>query len=1053
MKTPSILIVISMAAMPMAQAAKRTYVGGGADTNWGTTANWNPAAAPVAGDELFFVSGAQASNNNRTAGTIFHDLNFSARHTLTGNPFALSTGLVVAAPRSAVTINPSITLSGPQTFSITGGALECVGSLLLNGQVLTTDVGASHELILSGIVGGTGASSIVKSGLGTLRLGNVVINAGGISSSAGVLDLDGATFSGNTTTLSGGQLTGTGTLDVLNASGCEIIPSGGDLTVSNGLALAADVKLTVALTGPGASSAMVGFGAVSLSNAELVIDASTYQPAYNETFTIMTVGTGPRTGTFKNLPQNAEVVINATTVGRITYVGGNGNDIQITVISTTRTWDGGNFLNDNWDEAENWTGNIAPHAGDVLVFPAGIQNSDLGMDNNFPSNTTFRQIVHKGDGYTIRGAPFKLSHGMIMDNVEGVPNQLNLDTPITLAADQEFHFVEVAGGNGALDSPPVLHMDLLDEINLGGHTLKLRGFGVIEGKFTGGGGITVSQGGHFIVRGGNNYTGETIIESNASLDLNHEDGLGTNAGDTQIRGGSLKIEADLPAQHFNIGDQLIMDDGATLYSIGAGGLVGATQAHLEYSGGMQFRGNGSVLLSANTSVNTFGAAKHEIDGSMTSAGGTMGVHTEGEWLISGTSSNTAGGSFLIDEGSVTLAKTAGVTALAFPQITLNGGSDLFIEANEQIANASNLTLNGDLHLGTTTPRTETIGNLNIVAGRVDGPTGSLLILNGDIGSILAEFASRQNTIDVKLQVQKATTQLSCGNEQNNDNDTDPDFVFTKSVVRTGSASILRTGPGRVAFQDSVSVPCELHEGTTLFNGLSGTTAIMRLTGGTIGGTGMIGNLLGQTGGGIVAPGESSPGTFSCRNVQWNAETKLQIEVGVTTLPNGYDKLNVTGSVSLGNAALEILRLPTSGIANGFQLTILENDGTDAIIGTFANLSEGTFIRDATGTAGYLISYKGTNGTGNDVVLTRLATSPYTARLTTISFSKGTGPNGNNLVTLGGTAGPNDVRLVEASSNLLDWVPVQTVNANDQGVITLTIDVSPGLTKRFFRVQP
>ena len=85
----------------------------------------------------------------------------------------------------------------------------------------------------------------------------------------------------------------------------------------------------------------------------------------------------------------------------------------------------------------------------------------------------------------------------------------------------------------------------------------------------------------------------------------------------------------------------------------------------------------------------------------------------------------------------------------------------------------------------------------------------------------------------------------------------------------------------------------------------------------------------------------------------------------TTAGTGYDQLNVTGTVNLGGATLQVNPLATSV---GDTFTIIQNDGTDPVEGTFAGLAEGAWF--TVGTAMFTITYKG--GDGNDVVLTRSA---------------------------------------------------------------------------------
>src|SRR4051812_42174235 len=72
------------------------------------------------------------------------------------------------------------------------------------------------------------------------------------------------------------------------------------------------------------------------------------------------------------------------------------------------TWDGGATTN-NWMEAKNWVGDVAPVAGASLVFPSGAAN--LTSFNNFPDGTTFNSVTIRGSSYTISGAAINLGDG------------------------------------------------------------------------------------------------------------------------------------------------------------------------------------------------------------------------------------------------------------------------------------------------------------------------------------------------------------------------------------------------------------------------------------------------------------------------------------------------------------------------------------------------------------------------------------------------------------------------------------------------------------------
>ena len=88
-----------------------------------------------------------------------------------------------------------------------------------------------------------------------------------------------------------------------------------------------------------------------------------------------------------------------------------------------------------------------------------------------------------------------------------------------------------------------------------------------------------------------------------------------------------------------------------------------------------------------------------------------------------------------------------------------------------------------------------------------------------------------------------------------------------------------------------------------------------------------------------------------------------MEIEGTAAGTGYDQIAVTGTVTISGATLSltVTDIPSAGAT----YVLIDNDGSDAVIGTFSGLAEGASI--TAGGATYTISYAG--GTGNDVVLT------------------------------------------------------------------------------------
>lgn len=117
-------------------------------------------------------------------------------------------------------------------------------------------------------------------------------------------------------------------------------------------------------------------------------------------------------------------------------------------------------------------------------------------------------------------------------------------------------------------------------------------------------------------------------------------------------------------------------------------------------------------------------------------------------------------------------------------------------------------------------------------------------------------------------------------------------------------------------------------------------------------------------GGKLAPG-NSPGCINSGGLTLTSGSTYEVEIAGTTVCTQYDQTNVTGTVDLGGATLNTLLLNSFTGSQGNTFTIVNNDGADAVTGTFSGLAEGASI--TVGGTVFRISYVG--GDGNDVVLT------------------------------------------------------------------------------------
>lgn len=219
-----------------AQAATRTWDGGGVDSNWNTIFNWDgDISIPATTDDVTigtaFGSGATISlNGDRTVNSLTIDT--STGITIGNNILTLTAG----------TLTRPSTASGGQTISsrVTLGA---------NG---VWDIQGAGTLTVSGRIGESGGgTSLTKNGSGTLIVGSSLgpnTYSGGTTLSGGTLQLGAADALG-----SGGFTFGGGILNANNQTDLDI--GALTLTANSTLNLVADGTAGAFIFSPGSWTA------------------------------------------------------------------------------------------------------------------------------------------------------------------------------------------------------------------------------------------------------------------------------------------------------------------------------------------------------------------------------------------------------------------------------------------------------------------------------------------------------------------------------------------------------------------------------------------------------------------------------------------------------------------------------------------------------------------------------------------------------------------------------------------------------------------------------
>lgn len=308
-------------------------------------------------------------------------------------------------------------------------------------------------------------------------------------------------------------------------------------------------------------------------------------------------------------------------------------------------------------------------------------------------------------------------------------------------------------------------------------------------------------------------------------------------------------------------------------------------------------------------------------------------------------------------------------------LPLNGQSLVFPEG------AANQSLSNDY------PSLTSITNIVFTDDgyTLDNNGGSALSISG--GIIDGSSSATANTINVPLTLsatsQDFRTLRSAGDSLN---------IGSAISGASGKALNIESPSGTVQLSgtNTYSGPTNVNNGTLSVTGSTGSSSTVTVaSGATLTGTGFVNGPVSVSSGGNLSPGISVD-IFDTGNASFTSGANFNVDLNGATVGTGYDQLNVTGSVSLGSSNL-VSSLGYS-VANGAAFTIINNDGTDAITGTFNGLPENTGL--SIGATKFVISYVG--GTGNDVVLTADTVAPSTTSFARQTSSAAT-TNADTLV--------------------------------------------------------
>jgi fibronectin-binding autotransporter adhesin len=418
-----ILCFSCLAICGSATAAIRTW-SGAVSGNWSDGGNWSPAGIPASGDVLTFPAGAshQTMTNDLPADFNVGGLSFQDSYQLSGNGLTLLGNLSVVG--NTQQINTALKLGANCHFNVSA-ASSLNGAVDVNGHTLFLD---SFITNMNGPINGSGSIGMADGNSATITgSGNFSGNLEGFALLLGG-SLPNTTFSKvNSSWIA---LTGNGTVGVV---AIPARPVGGQTNILRpgqdccGYVLAAGVLHTKSLTigdrylvdlFPGAQSDSVQVtGSVTLSGS-LEVSLPSGAPVPGQSFTIIdNDGSDPVNGTFSGLPERATISLGGQLL-RISYQGGDGNDVVLSVLANTSAVLTQNASTTKVGEAWTLTDTVSSAfgipTGSVSFSADGVVLGAAPLVNGVASLTT--SLASTGQHNVI--ATF-LGTGSFADNVAG----------------------------------------------------------------------------------------------------------------------------------------------------------------------------------------------------------------------------------------------------------------------------------------------------------------------------------------------------------------------------------------------------------------------------------------------------------------------------------------------------------------------------------------------------------------------------------------------------------------------------------------------------------
>ncbi|MFI5428593.1 Ig-like domain-containing protein [Aeromicrobium sp. UC242_57] len=242
---------------------------------------------------------------------------------------------------------------------------------------------------------------------------------------------------------------------------------------------------------------------------------------------------------------------------------------------------------------------------------------------------------------------------------------------------------------------------------------------------------------------------------------------------------------------------------------------------------------------------------------------------------------------------------------------------------------------------------------------------------------------------------------------------------------SGAGGLTKTSPGNLRLthaSSSYTGATTVSAGQLTVDGLiASSSSVQVASGATLAGSGVVPA--------VSVAGNLTPRGLATGNLSLTSTSAMSVDLAADT----NDRVDVAGTVQLSGPVLEPSLAHVPSVGDSF--TIVDNDGSDAVSGTFADLPEGAYL--IVDGARLQISYVG--GSGNDIVLTA-ALAPTT---TTVSSSVPSAVTGEPITFTATTTSEGTAVPGGTTRFLVDGDQAQAPTSVDAaGKATFTTDSLP-----------